>query len=110
MSEGLKALEKICSQACNDRDELFYLKHLNCKKAEENESYFPYCTGCHCCSGNENYKTIEKELRAFEIIKKKKVNLEYLKCCETYEQYKTICSYWDEITQGEFDILKEALK
>lgn len=50
-----------------------------------------------------------QKLKALEIIKNKKVNLEYLKCCETYEQYKTVCSYWDEISQEEFKTVKEAL-
>ena len=50
-----------------------------------------------------------KKDKALEIIKEKKVNLEYLKCCENYEQYKTICSYWDEISEQEFDLLKEVL-
>ncbi len=53
---------------------------------------------------------VEKELKALGIIKEKKVNLEYIKCCETYEQYKTICSYWNEITQKEFNLLKEVLE
>lgn len=55
------------------------------------------------------YKIIEKELKALEIIKDKRVNLEYLKCCETYEQYCLICSYGNEITKEEFDLLKEIL-
>lgn len=50
-----------------------------------------------------------KQLKALEIIKEKRVNLEYIKCCDTYEQYKTICSYWNEITQKEFELLKEVL-
>lgn len=64
-------------------------------------------------SGNVTNKKmlniIEKELKALEILRNKKVNLEYLKCCENYEQYKTICSYWNEITSKEFDLLKEVL-
>ena len=52
---------------------------------------------------------IEKSLEALEILRNKKVNLEYLKCCDTYEQYKTICSYWNEIIKQEFDLLKEIL-
>ena len=59
--------------------------------------------------GVEQYKIIEKELKALEIIKNKKINLEYLKCCETYEQYKTVCSYWNEITKEEYDLLKDVL-
>ena len=52
---------------------------------------------------------IRRELKALEIIKAKRINLEYLKCCETYEQYKTICSYGNEITQEEYDLLEEVL-
>ena len=50
------------------------------------------------------------KLKALEIIKKKRVNLEYLKCCENYEQYKTICSYFNEINQEEYDLLKEVVE
>ena len=54
-------------------------------------------------------KHIDKDNEILRIIKEKMVNLEYLKCCETYEQYKTICSYWNEITQEEYDLLREVL-
>jgi hypothetical protein len=53
---------------------------------------------------------IEKSLKALELIETKRINIEYIKCCETYEQYKTICSYAYEITKEEFDFLKEALR
>lgn len=49
------------------------------------------------------------KLKALEIIKEKRVNIEYIKCCDTYEQYCLICSYANEITQEEFDLLKEVL-
>lgn len=55
------------------------------------------------------WNEIETALKALKIVKKKRINLEYLKCCESYEQYKTICSYWEEITQKEFDLLKDVL-
>lgn len=54
-------------------------------------------------------KFIEKELTALRIIKNKKVDLEYLKCCKNYKQYKTVCSYWNEITEEEYELLKEVL-
>lgn len=66
MNEALKALDKICTQACNDRDELFYLKHEKCKQANEND-----CKGCLYCSGNETRKIIEKPLTDLENIKRK---------------------------------------
>ena len=49
------------------------------------------------------------KLRAFGIMKDKRVNLEYLKCSETYEQYCFICGYGREITQEEFKLLKASL-
>ena len=52
---------------------------------------------------------IEKSLKTLEIIKNKKVNLEFLKCSENYEQYCLICSYGNEITKEEYDLLKEVL-
>ena len=59
---------------------------------------------------DEEYRrNVVKSLQALEIIKEKRVNLEYIKCCENYEQYKTICSYWNEITEEEYDLLKEVL-
>lgn len=46
-------------------------------------------------------------LKALKLLKNKRVNLEYLKCSDTYEQYCFICGYGREITQQEFDLLKE---
>ena len=59
---------------------------------------------------SEEFRTIAKVVEALDIIKEKKVNLEYLKSCENYEQYKTICSYWNEITETEFNLLKEVIQ
>jgi len=53
---------------------------------------------------------LKKKLRVLDIIKEKRVNIEYIKCCDTYEQYKIICSYWNEITEEEFNLLKDVLK
>lgn len=65
----------------------------------------------------KNYKEIkitnledEKKIKALEIIKERKVNLEYIKCCDTYEQYCLICSYANEITEEHFGLLKEMLQ
>ena len=52
---------------------------------------------------------IEKALKTLEIIKEERVNVEYIKACENYEQYRTICSYWNEITIDEFYLLREVL-
>ena len=48
--------------------------------------------------------------KGLKILKNKRIDLEYLKCCEIYDQYKIICSYWYEITPKEFDLLKGLLK
>ena len=52
---------------------------------------------------------LENRLIALDIIKNKRINLEYIKSCNNYEQYKIICSYWNEITKEEFDLLKKVL-
>lgn len=87
MSKGLKALKKI---------EKKLSRSWGMDIAYDKKTFDLFCA-------------VGKELQALEIIKNKKVNLEYLKCCKNYEQYKTVCSYWNEITQEEFDLLKEAL-
>ena len=96
-----EALEKIDHTIClafNENNNALFGKdkydHIDCKDIDE----FVDC-----------YDIIEKDLEVLEIIKNKKVNLEYLKCCDIYEQYKTICSYWDEITETEFNLIKEWL-
>ena len=72
-------------------------------------TYPPIPTTMNGYTKEELFEIIEKELKALEIIKNKNVELEYLKCCEDYEQYKTLCSYWNEITEEECDLLKEVL-
>lgn len=90
MSEGLKALSAIKS--------LFTQVEV-----DEEEGVILHVWQEHEKATN----AIEKELKALELLKNKRVNLEYLKCCETYEQYCFICGYGREITQQEFDSLKE---
>ena len=57
-----------------------------------------------------DYLIIEKELKALEIIKDKRVNVEWLLKCfkdydlETYNTYQT-----KPLTQEEYDLLKEVL-
>lgn len=137
MNEELEALEKICSQARKDRDLAFFLEHKNCKQTEENKKFFPYCNGCLYCSGNENYKIIEKALKeyerlkedikkcscwkehkALEIIKEKRVDVSYLLCvfendskCKNYEGLHAYNSfaYHIDLTEQEYDLLKEVL-
>jgi hypothetical protein len=77
------------------------LSHLTYRAVMDNDTTVEQCL--------EWYNIVADELKALDIIKKKRVNLEYLKCCKTYDQYKTVCSYWNEITQEEYDLLKEVL-
>ena len=68
-------------------------------------------TYCKDFDKEECCNTIEKELKAFEIIKAKKVETYHLSRCKTLIQYN---SAWDiggmDLTQDEFDLLKEVLK
>lgn len=50
----------------------------------------------------------EKETKALEIIKKKKVNVRFLISCKTLKEYNDVIS--DHLTQEEYDIVKEILK
>lgn len=68
---------------------------------------------------SEECKTIEKSIKALEIIKKKNVAVAMLKSCGTVERYNTIAFYEEDfkdkdyarkLTQEEFDLLKEVLE
>lgn len=64
----------------------------------------------------EAYETIERELKALEIIKVKKVNLFHLWAFDDYEQYKLHYPFSeysateDMLTFEEFNFLKEVLE
>jgi hypothetical protein len=105
MSKGLEALNELCA-------------HINAEDMGD-ETYF--------FNGNDerDYKIIEKELRALEIIVTKKVNLYGddlyangvygLNYYSTYEHYKASCEklrYKKKsiLTEEEFKLLKEVLK
>ena len=68
----------------------------------------------NACLLNE-FSMIEKDLKAIEIMKNKRVNLEFLKCFDTYERYCAMCldyyglDYGKEITEEEFKLLKMSL-
>ena len=55
-----------------------------------------------------NKEIIEKELKALEIIKNKWVNIEVLIQSKTLDDYNTTLCVHD-LTQEEFDLLKEVL-
>lgn len=53
------------------------------------------------------YRIIEKELKAFQIIKEKLVDVNWLKGCDELQDYNWCNNV--ELTQEEYDLLKEAL-
>lgn len=61
---------------------------------------------------NANFCLFKREIaedldkKAINIIRNKRVNIQYIKVCETYQQYQFICSYGNEINEEEFSILK----
>lgn len=92
MSEGLEALNKLVSHI---ETEYHSDDYYECKNAKD---------------------TIEKELKALEIIKKKGIDTivfnnlhdydEYLKYCELSEAFRSLFDY----TKEKFDLLKEVLE
>ena len=107
MSKELKAIEILKKRQWVDIEHYtalceFIEKELkDYEELEENLGFDPTIF-------KQDFETLMKEHKALEILKNKRVNLEYLKCCDTYEQYCLICSYAN-IVQEEFDLLKEVL-
>lgn len=68
---------------------------------------------------NANYELVrkeqanEKQLKALEIIKNKRVNVDFLLDCKTLEQYNYSCLQYELdrqcLTQEEYDLLKEVI-
>ena len=56
---------------------------------------------------------VEKALKALEVLKKKNVNVKLIKTLESLEEYNNmhadLRSKFPELTQDEFDLLKEVL-
>lgn len=54
---------------------------------------------------------VYKKARAFEIIKKKEINIHWFKQFNSYEEYKNkgYADLQNELTQEEFDLVKEVL-
>ena len=85
MSKGLEALQDI-------RLRLFIESEVQSKKVIN------------------DLKTIEKELKALEIIKNKKVDIKYLYYRANFNLDKYNDNYIETLTQEEIDLLKEVLK
>lgn len=114
MSKGLKAWETIKNNYLLHNELIGDEIDIIEKELKDCEDLLPFIDGFK--SGELIVVRLEdeiihrKKVRALEIIKNKRIDIEYIKCCETYEQYQTICSYWNELTQADFDLLKEVLQ
>ncbi len=92
MSKGLESLEKLDDVLCD-----IEIKH------KENLGFTKPFT-----------RTIKKELKALEIIKKKRVNIQWLEICIAEYEKNALGNYNSNrclfaLTQEEFDLLKEVL-
>ena len=83
-------------------------KGLEALKNIRREAGFPYFSTLYDIDmWREDFATVEKELKALEIIKEKLVDVNWLYGCEELEDYNW-CNNC-ELTQEEFDLLKEVL-
>ena len=48
--------------------------------------------------------------KVWNILRNKRVNLEYIKCSPNYETYCFFCSYGKEITEAEFKLIREKVE
>lgn len=105
MNKGLKELKRIKTQV---------------NKTCLNDCEHNYNENCICNNNlHYSYLTIEKELKALEIIKNKRVDLYGLIDCDKLIQYNCYIKVFNEkvlkgnerefLTQEEFDLLKEVL-
>lgn len=99
----LKALKDLCEN-CH--------KHI---QSQPSKGYLPFkeCPYRHISNDYcEEYEAVEKSLKALEIIKEKQVNVGALSVFDTLEQYNHFCKMFEnliELTQQEYDLLKEVL-
>lgn len=91
MSKGLEALD-----------------HIRLYRIELKKGYVQYIDFSACFPND--WKAIEKELKALEIIKKKEVNVAWLTYVNSLEEYNRGKFIGSCLTQEEFGFLKEMLK
>lgn len=89
--KGLEALDRIKSfDKTRNRSAIEYLL-----EQENTETYF---------------ETIEKELKALEIIRKKGIDVDMIKYHKNLDNYNfALRGRYEHLTQKEFDLLKEVL-
>lgn len=78
---------------------------------ENQEGYDPIDTDCKSIDeAIDCLETIEKAVKALDIIREKQVDISSLNCAETVEQYNIKENGFIPLTQEEFELLKEVLK
>lgn len=96
MSKELEALEALKMQVGN-------IHYFDFSKGYPNQTTIEL-------KDSELFTTIEKPLKALEIIKEKQVDIHWLKGCKSLEEYNDCVNPWEEpLTQEEYDLLKEVL-
>ena len=102
MSKGLEALQRINENVTvvtyENFDEDISIIEKELKDKEELETMYSNCV----ING-------AKQKKALEIIKEKRVNIDYLRDCKTLEDYNNILIEKLQLTQEEYDLLKEVL-
>ena len=115
MSEGLEALEKLTNYKCSRMSEKIECKEIIEKELKDYENL------------KLKHKSMQdavlddfKKLKALEIIKEKRVNVDIflnrIKRDTDYKEYKRLCGLYKitifsgkELTQQEYELLKEVL-
>ena len=97
MNKGLEALKEIKKEILGfGRAFSFYDKN-------KQVSDYAVETMTKCC------ETIEKELKALEIVKKKRVIMTWIYDCKSIHEYNSLVIGKYMLTEEEYDLLKEVL-
>lgn len=109
MSKGLKALEKLTNYKCSRMSEKIECKEIieqELKEAEMEHTLRIRLENINHDLVEEN-KQLKKELEALEIIKKRKVNVNWLK--NDLKDYNNTAALYGlpRLTQEEYDLLKK---
>lgn len=96
MSKSLDALKSLGEHHCSLM-----------QKCESEECNIP----CYECKYLKKEKFIEKELKAFNLLKDKKVDIPLFIRCSNLEDYNGICTIngSSQLTQEEYNILTEVM-
>ena len=87
------------------------MKGLEALKNIKREAGTPYFSTLYDIDmWREDFAIVEKELKALEIIKSKKVNVIIFQGCNDLKEYNKYLIKWKRLTEEEFILLKEVLK